>query len=142
MKRGQTEIIGFMVIILLFFFALIFYFKFSSSDTTDVLAETEQSLEVSNLLTVMKQYTLCKDTSLGDAIKVCAEGGGFVCDTDACTIVKTDVAQIASLEGWEENSYMFTIGDVLYSPSTCVGNTLVEMYTTSNVDIKLIYCYS
>ena len=141
MRRGQTEIIGFMVIILLLFFALIFYFKFSTSDTTDVLGETEQSLEVSNLLTVMKQYTLCSDTSLGDAIKTCAQGGGFVCDADACTTVQSEVAQIASLNGWDNSSYMFYIGDVLYSPSTCTGNTFAEMYTTSNVEVKLLYCY-
>lgn len=142
MRKGQTEIIGFMVIILLLFFGLIFYFIFSSSSHTTIISDTEQSLEVSNLLTVMKQYTLCKDTSLGDAIKSCAGGGGFVCDADACTTVKNNVAQIASLNGWDTTSYMFYIGDVLYSPGTCTGNTLVESYTTVNVDVKLIYCTS
>ena len=141
MKRGQTEIIGFMVIILLLFFSLIFYFAFSGKDDSDFVAEAEQSLEVSNLLTVIKQYTLCEDASLGDAIKSCAEGGGFVCDTDACTLVKTEVPQIVSLNGWEEDSYMFSIGEELYSPSTCVGYSFADDYTASGVEVRLVYCY-
>ncbi|MSR86362.1 hypothetical protein EXS74_03120 [Candidatus Woesearchaeota archaeon] len=141
MKKGQTEIIGFMVIILLLFFALIFYFKFSASDDTDFLGETELSLEVSNLLTVIKQYSLCEGVSLGDAIKTCAQGGGFVCDVDACDTVQQEVAQITSLDGWEETSYMFYIGDVLYSSRTCAGNTLAEGYTTAGIDVRLVYCY-
>ncbi len=141
MKKGQTEIIGFMIIILLLFFALIFYFKFSASDSTDFLGETETALEVSNLLTVMKQYSICDGFSLGDAIKTCAQGGGFVCDVDACDTVREQVAQITSLNGWEESSYMFYIGEELYSPSTCVGDTLAEEYTTAGVDVRLVYCY-
>ncbi len=140
MKKGQTEIIGFMVIILLLFFSLIFYFRFSSIDDSDFLSEAEENLEVSNLLTVMKQYTLCEENSLGDAIKQCAEGGGFVCGEDACAVVKREVAVIASLNGWEETEYMFYIGDELYSPSTCIGDSFADDYTTAGVDVRLVYC--
>lgn len=141
MKKGQTEIIGFMVIILLLFFSLIFYFRFASDDDSDFLSQAEENLEVSNLLTVMKQYTLCEDASLGDAIKTCAEGGGFECNEDACVIVKREVAMIASLNGWEETEYMFYIGEELYSPPiTCEGNSIANGYSTSGVDVGLVYC--
>jgi hypothetical protein len=141
MRKGQTEIIGFMVIVLLLFFGLIFYFSFSSKDSTDFVAEAEQSLEVSNLLTVMKHYTLCEDGSLGDAIKACAEGGGFVCEEDACTLVQREVPAIASANGWDEDSYMFYIGEELYSPGTCAGNSFADDYTTAGVEVRLVYCY-
>ncbi|MDP3728177.1 MAG: hypothetical protein Q8R18_01855 [bacterium] len=142
MKKGQTEIIGFMVIILLLFFSLIFYFRFASDDGSDFLAEAEENLEVSNLLTVMKQYTLCEGESLGDAIKSCAEGGGFVCEEDACSAVKREIAVIAALNGWEESEYMFFIGEELYSSSTCAGNSFAEDYSIGGVDIRLVYCRS
>lgn len=140
MKKGQTEIIGFMVIILVLFFALIFYFRFSSDDDSDFLAEAEENLEVSNLLTVIKQYTVCEDSSLGDAISICAAGGGFVCGEDACSLVQREVATITRLHGWEEASYMFYIGEELYSPNTCTGNTFADDYSTGGVEIRLVYC--
>ncbi len=142
MKKGQTEIIGFMVIILLLFFSLIFYFRFASNDDGDFLADAEENLEVSNLLTVMKQYTLCEESSLGDAIRKCTEGGGFVCEEDACDIVRREVAVITGLNGWEETEYMFYIGEELYSPGTCVGNSFADDYTTAGVDVRLVYCTS
>ena len=141
MKKGQIEIIGFMVIILLLFFSLIFYFIFVRDDDSNFVAEAEQSLEVSNLLTVMKQYTLCDGRSLGDAMKTCAEGGGFVCGEDACAVVRREVVHIATLNGWEEDSYMFSIGEELYSPGICTGNSFADGYNTAGIDVKLVYCY-
>ena len=141
MKKGQTEIIGFMVIILLLFFSLIFYFRFASDDDSDFLAEAEENLQVSNFLTVMKQYTLCEDSSLGDAIKSCASGGGFICAEDSCALVKRDVAALAAANGWSEDEYMFFIGEELYSPNTCAGNSLADDYSTASIEIRLVYCY-
>ncbi len=141
MKKGQTEIIGFMVIILLLFFGLIFYFIFASDDSTDFVGEAEQSLEVSNLLNAMKQYTLCEEESLGDAITECADGGGFICGQDACALVRIEVPKLVLAAGWEEDSYMFYIGEELYSPSICTGNSFADDYSAKGIGIKLVYCY-
>lgn len=140
MKKGQIEIIGFMVIILLLFFSLIFYFKFASTDSTDLLAEAEENLEVSNLLNVIKMYTVCEGEQLGEIIAECIEGG-FVCGEDACDIVAREVPQIVSLNGWDNSSYMFYIGEKLYSPNTCTGNTFVDDYISKGETVKLVFCY-
>jgi len=134
------EIIGFMVIILLLFFALLFYFRFSSQEGTDLVEEAEQNLEVSHLLSVIQLYTVCDDTQLGDAIKECIDNG-FACGEDACGLVEREVQQIVALNGWANESYMFYIGDTLYSPGECKGNTFVDDYTTGGVDVRLVYCY-
>jgi len=139
MKKGQAEIIGFMVIILLLFFGLIFYFKFANQDDTDLLGEAEQNLEVSNLLNSIKKYTVCSGENLGDAIKSCASSGQ-TCGEDACTLVKREVGNIVELDGIEEDKYMFYINDVLYSPSTCVGNNFADDYTSEGVVVRLVYC--
>jgi len=140
MKRGQLEIIGFMVIIILLLFSLIFYFKFAANDSTDLLQEAEENLEVSNLLDAIKMYTICDDTQMSDVIKSCVDGGNE-CDEDACAIVEREVQQIISLNGWDNDTYMFHIGDILYSQGTCKGNTFVDDYITNGETIKLTYCY-
>jgi len=139
-KRGQTEIIGFMIIILLLFFSLIFYFRFAGDSGSELIAEAEQNLEVSNLLSAMKLYTVCEGTSLGDAVKTCT-GGGFACGEDACALVRRDVPALVALNGWEEDSYAFYIGEELYSPGTCTGNSFADDYTTGGVTVRLVHCY-
>jgi hypothetical protein len=140
-KKAQMEMIGFLVIILLLFFSLIFYFKFASSDSTNLLQEAEENLEVSNLLSVIKQYTVCEGTQLKDVIKTCAEGGGTECSQDACELVTQNVQAIVAMNEWDETQYMFYIADELYSPATCVGNTFVDEYVTGGQSVRLVYCY-
>jgi len=140
MKKGQTEIIGFMVIILLLFFGLVFYFRFANSADSDLTGEAELNLEVSNLLNVIKKQTICEDETLGDAIEACV-GDGFACDEKACDIVEREVSEIVALNGWEEDEYMFYIGEELYSPNTCTGNTLADDYTVGGMSVRLLICY-
>ncbi|MBI5797374.1 hypothetical protein HZA98_00535 [Candidatus Woesearchaeota archaeon] len=141
MRKGQAEIIGFLVIVLLLFFSLIFYFQFSNRHSTNLISDSEKVLEVSNLLNAMKLYTLCEGGSLGDAIKSCAQGGGFVCGSDSCSLVRTHVAELAAANGWKNGSYMFSIGDTLYSPASCTGNSLADSYSAGGTSVKLVYCY-
>ena len=141
-RKGQMEIIGFMVIILLLFFGLILYFQFVGNDSgSDFIKEAEQNLEISNMMSSIRLYTVCDDTKLGDVIKSCTEDG-FECGQDACDIVEEEIPQIVSLYGWDNNTYMFHIGDDLYSPSECKGNTLVDDYNTGGIKVRLTYCYS
>ena len=140
MKKGQLEIIGFMVIILLLFFSLLFYFKFVTDDSTDFLEEAEENLEVSNLLNAIKMYSVCDGEQLNDAIQECIEGGTS-CGEDACELVAREVPQIVSMNGWENDSYMFYIGEELYSPTTCPVEAFVDNYLTKGETVKLGFCY-
>jgi hypothetical protein len=140
MKKGQMEILGFMVIVLLLFFGLLLYVRFSDKSGSDFITEAENVLEVSNLLSSIRMYTVCDDTQLGDVIKMCIDGG-FVCGETACDIIKREVPQIVSLYGWDNGTYMFHIGDELYSPNTCKGNTFVDDYNTVGTKVRLTYCY-
>ena len=142
MKKGQAEILGFMVIILLLFFGLLLYFRFAGNEGSGFVAEAEENLEVSNMLLALRQYTLCEGSSLGNAITLCAGGGGIVCGEDACTVVRDRVPELVGLYGWEEDSYMFSLGGEVYSPKVCVGDSIAEEYVTSGVSVSLVYCYS
>ena len=142
MKKGQIEILGFVVIVLLLFFSLIFYFAFSSSDSTNLLAEAEENLEVSNLLSSIKLYTVCEGVQMSDVIRSCVEGG-VSCGQPSCEIVREEIPILVSAWGWEESSYMFTINGVLYAPSReCSGDSFADGYTTVGSEVRLTYCTS
>ncbi|HLC22506.1 MAG TPA: hypothetical protein VJJ79_01920 [Candidatus Nanoarchaeia archaeon] len=140
MKRGQIEILGFVVIVLLLFFSLVIYFQFTSKERTGFIGEAEQNLEVSNLLTAIRYYTVCDGTSLGDAIVSCANEG-FACGKDACTLIETDVPALVDAWGWDEDSYTFAIDDTVYSPQECSGDTFVDDYTGQGITVRLTFCY-
>jgi hypothetical protein len=141
MKKGQVEIIGFMVIIILLFFGLIFYFKFANNDSNDLVTEAEQNLEVSNMLNAIKMQTICEGITLGDVIKTCSSKG-MECGEDACNIVKREIPLMAEANGWSEDEYMFYIGEELYSLSTCSGNSFADSYSVSGTEVRLVFCYS
>lgn len=141
MKKGQLEIVGFMVIVLLLLMGLIFYFRFANTGSTDLLKEAEENLEVSNLLSSIRLYTVCEGTQMNDIIKTCISGGSE-CGEDACDVLKEEIPTIVAYNGWANDSYMFYIGEDLYSPSTCKGNTFVDDYLSEGETVRLVYCYS
>jgi hypothetical protein len=143
-KKGQMEIIGFMIIILLLFFSLLIYFQLSSKDDTDLLTEAEENLEVSNMLATIKLYTVCEDDTLGDAIKECINGG-FACGEDACVLVEREVAALVEAWGWDADAYSLIIGGSVVAPvageDACSGNSFVDDYSTSSTTVQLKFCY-
>jgi len=142
MKKGQMEILGFLVIILLIIAGVILYLKFADNDSqTSVIQETEINLEVSNMLNAIRQETVCEDIIVDDALKTCIKGGGFECGQDACDIVEEYVVKVPLAYGWEEGKFMFYIDDELLTENECVGNTLVDNAKVSGAEVRLLYCY-
>lgn len=139
-RKGQAEIIGLMVIVLLLLFGLLLYFRFAAKESPAFVQEAEQNLEVSNLLSAIQLVTVCDGVSMGDVITGCIKEES-VCGEDACGIVERDVPEIISFTGWDDDEYMFSIGEELYSPSACTGNTIADSYTTAGVSVQLVYCY-
>jgi hypothetical protein len=141
MKKGQMEILGFLVIILLIIGGIIFYIKFMpDSSSTELIQETEINLEVSNMLSSIRLQTICEDTQMNDLIKACISST-FVCDrADSCDYMVEELARITQAYGWEEDTYMFFIEDTIYT-NECMGNILPDEATISGTKVKLHYCY-
>ncbi|MBT3985339.1 hypothetical protein HOD38_01300 [archaeon] len=139
MKKGQMEILGFMVIILLIIMGIIFYIKFMPDDSgTSSIQETEMHLEVSNMLDVIRLQTVCESTQMDDVIKTCMSGG-FECGQDACELMQEQMALITNTYGWEEGVYMFYIDNTLYTEE-CIGDIIPDDATISGKKVKLWYC--
>ena len=140
MKKGQMEILGFMVIILLIIAIILFYIKFIPDSSIQLTQETVLDLEVSNMLSTIRLQTICQDTQMNDLIKACIENS-FVCDrTDTCDYMIEQVQLITQAYGWKQDSYMFLIDDKLYTDE-CIGNIQPADSTISGSKVKLHYCY-
>lgn len=134
MKRGQMEILGFLVIVLLLLFALIFYFKFASQEPSTIITESEQNLEVSNMLNAIKFYTVADGVSMKDVIKDCIVG-----DAEACVTVETEVPLIIEAYGFNSQAYVFEVGDIVLIGVCDPGYR--DFFTLSGVEVGLKFCY-
>tara|TARA_Y100000310_G_C20662495_1_gene805540 strand:- start:71 stop:475 length:405 start_codon:yes stop_codon:yes gene_type:complete len=134
MKRGQMEILGFLVIVLLLLFALIFYFKFASQEPSTIITESEQNLEVSNMLNAIKYYTVTDGVSMKDVMKDCIGG-----DAEACVTVETEVPLIIEAYEFNNASYVLDIGDIVLVGACDPGYR--DYFTLSGVEVGLKFCY-
>ena len=135
MKKGQMEIIGLMIIVLLLIFALLIYFRFSSTDETSIISEAEQNLEVNNLLTAIKLYTVEDGQTVKDLIKNCVSGSSTDCD-----YVVVVVPEIVEAYGWSEDEYRFYVDGVLEPRDDCPSTAWVADFTVSGTEVRLAYC--
>jgi len=143
MKKGQMEILGFMVIILLIVVGIILYIKFMPEDTsTAVIQETETNLEVSNMLSAFRLQTICEDTQGNDIIKAYIKGG-FECSQEPEELIVEQLALTTSAYGWDEDSYMFYIDEELLTEEcpTEKFTRLPDEATISGTKVRLVYCY-
>ncbi len=133
MKKGQMEIIGLMVIVLLLLFGLLFYFKFANTEDTDIIGEAEQNLEVSNMLSAIKMYTVEEGVDVKDLVKNCVSGSQSDCDT-----VNVLIPEIIEAYGWTEEEYMYYIDSDQYGNTDCLGFS--DDFTVSGTEVGLVYC--
>jgi len=141
MKKGQMEILGFLVIILLIIAGIIFYIKLMPDrDLVSTIQYSEQNLEVSNMLDVIMLQTVCDGVDGKDVIKTCMDDG-FICDGNACDVMTETVKSVVETYGWEEEEYMFFIDDELYT-NECVGEIVPDDAILSGKKVKLHYCNS
>lgn len=115
MRKGQTEIMGLMVIVILLVligsFALVFSMR-KSSNSQDIT----QSVEVGNFLNAMMKFTPCLEdeerTSLEVVIKNCYKDKVDYCDKNCNDYIEEVVDDILSHEvNKTKGTYLFEIKD-------------------------------
>lgn len=97
MRKGQTEMIGLVVIVVLLMIGALFYVRFGILDKEKPKEEsTVRVTQAYNLMNALINLQLCEDKSLGDALAQCKEEQNkiFCKEQTACDFVKQEVPHI------------------------------------------------
>jgi len=131
-KKGQMEIIGFLVIVVLLVFVGLIFFMISSQPEEDVVRELRESVEVSSLLNSLMKYKHC-DTSSGkkfsEVVRSCYLNSEDYCGA-VCEEYIKDVLE-GVCESYGCPGYFFEIknGDeVFLEDGFCDGNVKTSEY--------------
>ena len=99
--KGQTEIVGLVVIVMLLLFTGLLYLKFSATDS-DNLDEIRTNVKAANLLSSITKLTI-KGKSFGDHLIDCKLSG-------RCSDLREEIPKIIAASGLQKNqAYMFTV---------------------------------
>lgn len=143
MRKGQTEIIGLLVIVVLFVIIFFLFLAFSGKNGDEM--ELRQSLESSNFLTAMMFYTPNLDSGscgkqIRDIIEECRENK-IICEEDCKEFLDDEIRNI--LNAGMDKPYRFTLNSGYYRFSMTKGNCntgIVDSYKTRDLEAVIRIC--
>ena len=91
LKKGQTEIIGLVVIVLIIIFVALFFLRFYLS-SSNLDTKSVNSIKANNLINAIRLASVCNG-NIGDAIISCCNNDDF-CGQDACNFVNQEIGKI------------------------------------------------
>lgn len=134
MRKGQTEIIGLVVIVLLLVVIGTLFVVFSSKTETNPNQEIRESMEVNNFLSSIMQFTPCledeKRNSMLDIIKKCYSNEITDYCNEPCDSYVKNVADDILKNEIDKGTYVFRVIDPEKNDFLKVGNC-----TGSKVDV-------
>jgi len=105
LKRGQSEIIGLLVIVILIIVIFGVYVSLSGGNDKEQLRNTKTMIELNNLLRSVMHYTICPDTDLQKALTNCLESEPETCGKDSCETAEKEFSRIIRAyeadQGWK-----------------------------------------
>lgn len=142
MRKGQTEIMGLMVIFILFIFLGLIYLKFSGGTKEEPMATSRLNLEGANMISAMMSYTICDENSFRDVLKTCVEGNQQVCGASSCEVIKsTAEAIVKAVMG--NQTYQFNLvasgQDLAKIPEKAPKCTRTTVNTFNNTLVRDVY---
>ena len=103
MRKGQTEMIGLVIVMVLLVVGALFYVRFGILGKKNV--KEDISLDVnyaSNLLNSMLNVKICdRKTGLDEGMITCFNGGK-ICEQEACDYLKSEIQAIIDSVGLEK----------------------------------------
>ena len=144
MRKGQTEVIGLLVIVILFIIIFFIFLAFSSKDEGE--RELRQSLESSNSLRAMMFYTP-KDTDgnlcgkqIREIIEECRENK-IICGVNCKEFLDEEINN--SLEASMDKTYSFSLDSEHYRFARTEGNCnlgVADSYKTRGLEALMRIC--
>lgn len=140
-KKGQSEMIGLVIIIMLLLIGVLIYLRLSVKDGGNSFDIS--SVEVNNLLNSMLKYSSCDGSNLKDALVSCYKGG-YICGKDACDYVGIEIKSImnASLNRGEKYQFLYSDGRGFSKRIgvECEGDRSVAKDSVDVLEISLNIC--
>lgn len=140
MKKGQTEMIGLLVIVVLILVIGVVFLRFSVGKPSDLKADLRTNIQTTNLLRAVMKANI-DDRSVADAILECSANSA------QCDEVKAGIKEILDISIGKGREYSFTatIEDrEIMSIGTCQDVGIVASYQASRkgtlIDSKLKVC--
>lgn len=141
MRKGQTEIMGLLVIVILFIIIFFIFIIFSARNTDE--KELRGSIESSNMLRAMMFYTPenCNQ-QIRDIAKECArKKDKLVCDKTCTEILDKEIPNI--LDAGMNKPYSFFLKAGSYQITLSNGECnigIVDRYKTRDIDATIRIC--
>lgn len=138
MRKGQTEILGFLVIVLLLLFVGIFFLYFSLRAEPETLQDSVVELQLNNLMNAVTQYSVCEDADLEDVMVACNDNRR-ICNEDSCSLMENELLAIFDELGLESDTFELKLGD-FYTFGACSGEKIVASKPLKGFDMSISDC--
>ncbi len=90
-NKGQTDIIGLMVIVILLVVLGGLYLAFSSQPESTGTQATTISVQLNSFMESIRDYTICPNQAFEKAAKPCLNGNTEFCGGKACAIIEREM---------------------------------------------------
>ena len=109
MKRGQSEIIGLVIVVLILVFALIFFVKIKGSDDDNESKLIRFNLRANSALNALMKVNVDTKNQMKDIIQECVDKDDL--GSDECVYAKSRSKYYLEDEiGFDENEYSLIVG--------------------------------
>lgn len=120
-KRGQTEMIGLVIVVILIVIGALFYLKFvvlGGKEQQQHKADSLSSTQAYNLMNAVMNIKLCGNISVMEGIKLCKDEGN-ICEYTACSYMDDEVDKIVKSVIYKDYSLNVTSSGWHYTLGAC-----------------------
>src|SRR3989344_8037529 len=92
-KRGQTEMLGLVIIVILIVIGALFYVRFGilgKSGERQQKENTINAIQAYNLMNAIMNVKVCGNVSIREGFALCKNNGNL-CDENACTYLDNEI---------------------------------------------------
>ncbi len=93
MKKGQTEMLGLVILVILITLSLIFLLKFLISPSSDSSVDIKLTTQASNLQSALVKTHVCEDNDIEDVMVSCCNNEN-ICGNDACDFLNENIPKM------------------------------------------------
>jgi len=121
MKKGQTEMLGFVVIVILIVIGALLYVRFGvlgGDEGRKTKEDTITSIQGYNLMNAVMNVKICEDVSVREGLVKC-RSNEQLCGMDACAYLDEEIDNLVSVATHKDYSFMVNSSGWSYNLGEC-----------------------